>query len=439
MPATAPWSRVCNKLKAANRDVLLFTNHVVIKREPPLRGIEDDASGRSSSHLRIHNLSAVLRLLHDEGPLPRSVITTRTGLNRSTISALVGELVELGYVVEEQGGSGGSAGRPSIHVRPTDGVGALSAQVEIDAIKLAAVGLSGKILQEVRRPLPDAPAARTAIHLITELAQLVRSAIDPNMVICGLGVAVPGQVQDRVGIVTESLPLHWANVKFADELANRLDLPVFVDNDARLSLRTSQLRGIARGEQNVVYLHGRSSGISGGIVADGDLMRGNSGLAGAVGLIRVHTDRVGSLHEHPGTLDALVRRDQIVESLGGREFSDEELGEVLAGKIPGKARRVVDEQSVWLASGLATIINLFNPDTIVLDGFLAPLFRAREESILARCASESVASSFGTVRFVCENLDASTELLGAAELPLQALISAPLDIQKFRTPALRLL
>ncbi|MFM6974492.1 MAG: ROK family protein, partial [Agromyces sp.] len=219
-------------------------------------------------------------------------------------------------------------------------------------------------------------------------------------------------------------------------LAERVHVPVWVDNDARLSLRTSQLRGIARGEQNIVYLHGRAAGISGAIVADGELLRGRSGLAGAVGLIRVHSDRVGSLHEHPGTLDALVRRDFLVEALSRVELSDAELSAALHAPKSTRAARIVTEQAGWLASGLATIINLFNPDVIVLDGFLVPLFESNRELILNRCESESVARSFETVRIECESGDLPSELLGAAELPLQALIADPLSVGRYRHPTL---
>ncbi|HLP22659.1 MAG TPA: ROK family protein, partial [Microbacteriaceae bacterium] len=307
---------------------------------------------------------------------------------------------------------------------------------EIDAISVAAVALSGRVLSLHRRQLPDAPAARTAVVRITELVDELRTVLPFGTIEAGLGVAVPGQVEDANGVVTESLPLHWANVNLASELNGRLGIPVFVDNDARLSLRSAQRRGIARSEQNIVYLHGRASGISGAIVADGELLRGRSGLAGAVGLIRVHSDRLGSLHEHPGTLDALVRRDELVEALGAPEASDDELRTLLAAPLRGRPARVVREQTSWLASGLATIVNLFNPDAIVLDGFLVALFESRMNDVLEQCASESVARSFETVRFVCEPSAHPSEILGAAELPLQAVIADPLALTRMGRPLL---
>lgn len=399
--------------------------------------VSDDAAGRRAGSLRQHNLATVLSIIHEEGQIPRSALTTRTGLNRSTISALVKELTELGFVTEAPGTSGGGAGRPSLTVQPTEHVIAFSALVEIDAISVAAVALSGRVVRYERRALPDAPAARTAVVRIAELIERIRGQLPIGTVEAGLGVAVPGQVQDADGVVTESLPLHWANVNLAAELSSRLRIPVFVDNDARLSLRGAQLRGTARAESNIVYLHGRASGISGAIVADGELLRGRSGLAGAVGLIRVHSDRLGSLHEHPGTLDALVRREVLLEALGTPDASDDELGQLLTVPLRGRAERVVREQSSWLASGLATIVNLFNPDTIVLDGFLVQLFDARRDAILHQCATESVARSFETVRFVCERTNQPNEILGAAELPLQSVIADPLAVTRLGRPRLR--
>lgn len=396
----------------------------------------EDPSGRSNIHLRQHNLSAILEMLHQLGPLPRSVLTSRTGLNRSTISGLVKELVGLGFVVETPGASTSGAGRPSLMVQPTTKIVALSAVVEVDAISVAAFGLSGTLVSQLRHTLPDAPAARTAVAMILDMLNQLRSQFAADTIICGLGVAVPGQVADQEGIVTESFPLHWANVNLAKSLGDRLGMPVYVDNDARIALRSWYQADESNTQQNLIYLDGGVSGIRGAVVLDGELLRGNSGLAGALGLVRVQTERAQSLHEHPGTLDALVRRDELVEALGKDEMSDDELAQAMYAEMPTRAQRLATEQASWLGSGLATMINLFNPEQILLDGFLAPLFETHREQVLERCRSESVLRAFEAVSIEVRPAARTSELLGAAELPLRKLLASPFEVANFRRAGL---
>src|SRR5664279_5699001 len=97
------------------------------------------ASGNNSDHVRRHNLSVVLGLAHRSGGLSRAQLTRRTGLNRSTIADLVGELVDRQLVVETEPDSSGQVGRPSPIVRPNPKAVALAINPEIDAITVGAV------------------------------------------------------------------------------------------------------------------------------------------------------------------------------------------------------------------------------------------------------------------------------------------------------------
>ncbi|NUT58960.1 MAG: MarR family transcriptional regulator, partial [Agromyces sp.] len=91
------------------------------------------------------NLSKLLGLVHLEGPLSRARLTAATGLNRSTVAALAGELVELGLVEERAPDPTNRVGRPSPVIAPHPGVTAIAVNPEVDAVTIAAVGLDGRI------------------------------------------------------------------------------------------------------------------------------------------------------------------------------------------------------------------------------------------------------------------------------------------------------
>jgi hypothetical protein len=119
---------------------------------------------------RVSNLASVLRLVHRSGAggRSRSELTALTGLNRSTIAALVGELDTLGLVAESEPTSRSGAGRPSPIVTTTDRVLAIAVNPEIDAITLAVVALGGRVLDRMRVPTPEGGTAREVVAVTAQ-------------------------------------------------------------------------------------------------------------------------------------------------------------------------------------------------------------------------------------------------------------------------------
>src|ERR1700709_1143726 len=117
----------------------------------------EPADGRGNSDVRRHNLALVLGLVHRSSGLPRSELTRRTGLNRSTIADLVGELVERALVVEAEPDANNQVGRPSPIVLPGPRAIAFAVNPEIDAITVGVVGLGAMVMHLTRRTLDSRP------------------------------------------------------------------------------------------------------------------------------------------------------------------------------------------------------------------------------------------------------------------------------------------
>jgi hypothetical protein len=151
--------------------------------------------GQRSETVRRANLSAILRELHNAGPLSRTDLVARTGLTRSAIRALIGELVVSGLVTERRPPPQGTPGRPSplVHAGPESGI-VLALEIKVDSVAVAAVGLGGEVLDLVRL---DRPRERNSVsETVADLAALVRQICDRRgrrNGLMGIGVAVVGR------------------------------------------------------------------------------------------------------------------------------------------------------------------------------------------------------------------------------------------------------
>jgi DNA-binding transcriptional ArsR family regulator len=192
-----------------------------------------DAIGQRSETVRRSNLSAIVRELHRGGPASRSELVARTGLTRSAIRGLIGELAAADLVTEERARPHGSPGRPSPVVRldPTSGV-VLALEVAIDTLAAAVVGLGGAVLELARIDRPSGHTSVAAISAdLAELAETLRARRPADEPLLGVGVAVVGVVRRSDGFVSMAPNLGWRDVPLGTWLARALDLPVPIADD----------------------------------------------------------------------------------------------------------------------------------------------------------------------------------------------------------------
>ncbi|HMH57666.1 MAG TPA: transcriptional regulator, partial [Galbitalea sp.] len=180
--------------------------------------VPSDANGRGNSDVRRHNLSLVLRLVHQSRGVPRSQLTRSTGLNRSTVAALVGELVERDLLIEADPDASNQVGRPSPLALPGPRAIAFAVNPEIDAITVGVVGLGATVLRRVRRPLATSPTVADAVAVTAELIADLRAEFEEGHTILGIGAAIPGLVRARDGMVRLAPHLRWVDEPFAAEL-----------------------------------------------------------------------------------------------------------------------------------------------------------------------------------------------------------------------------
>jgi predicted NBD/HSP70 family sugar kinase len=384
--------------------------------------------GQRSETVRRANLSAIVRGLHGAGPLSRSELVASTGLTRSTIRALVGELAGCDLASETPAVSHGAPGRPSPVVRLNrDAATVLAVQVLVDSIDVALVGLDGGVI--AARKMERQRRHQSAGQIADAVAQAAAALpVRPGPLI-GVGVAVAGVVRREDGLVSMAPNLGWTDVPFGSLLADVLQLgvPIAVANDGDLGALAEHRRGAARGVDDVLYVSGEV-GVGGGVIAGGHPLTGLSGYAGEIGHMSVNPAgppcRCGSV----GCWETMVGEGALLALAGlppdaGREGVDQVLRDADAGVAEAVA--AVDHVARWLGIGIANLVNIFNPRLVILGAMLGRIFPVVRPTLQAELDRRGLPAPRGVVRIVGSELGGDAALIGAAELALEPILADP--------------
>jgi len=374
-----------------------------------------------------------------QGATTRAALTRDLGLNRSTIGALATELEELGLVIERQPAVVRRSGRPSFVLEPQRGNVAVAVDIGVDRIVTALVALGGDVLHQRQRP--HAPGEHDVEHVIESTAQMVEEvlATHPGLRCLGIGVSVPGAVRDTDGAVRFAPNLGWVDQPFTELLSRRLGRRVFTDNDANLGVLAEHLRGAAVGHSDVAYLNG-SVGIGGGFLVGGVPLSGARGYAGEVGHLLVDGSstqqcRCGNV----GCWETKVGENQLL-MLAGRLAGGgpEGVDEVIAAAENGdeRAGRALDEVGHWLGVGLRAVINVFNPEVIVLGGSLAALWEARQDVVDKTLDRWTLMSARSEVIIRASAFGLDSPWRGAAEMVFAPVLADPASVLDLAAPTM---
>jgi predicted NBD/HSP70 family sugar kinase len=382
-------------------------------------------SGSNNDQVRRHNLSVVLGLAHRTGGLSRAQLTRRTGLNRSTIAALVGELVERQLVVEAEPDASGQVGRPSPVVRPNPRAVAVTIHPEVDAIAIGVVGLGGTVLKSIRYPTPRSTTATEAVAICASVIGGMRAALDARYRVVGIGAAVPGLVRERDGLVRLAPHLGWVDEPLAAMLTKATGYPAVAANDASLGALAESTFGAGRDVSDLIYLNGGASGIGGGVIAGGVSLAGMDGYAGELGHTLVNSAGVVCNCGAVGCLETEVTRAALLALVGRSDAAGDELEVALLASRSPAVLAEVERQLGFLAVALRNAINIFNPRLIVLGGFLGSLYAVAPGYLDEKLARQPLLAAREGVAIRRPELASDLLMIGAAELAFESLLSDP--------------
>ena len=377
----------------------------------------------TTDQLRRNNLSNILGLVHRGGPLSRAELTRTTGLNRSTVGAVVADLAELRLVYEGMPEKGAKAGRPSpvVHIDPH--TVAVAVNPEVDAVHVGLVGLGGRVVAHVRVETAETPSADQVVDLATAAIADLLSGQEPGLRVAGIGVAVPGQVRLSDGQLREATHMGWFEQPLAAMFERSTGHQAWAANAAVLAMRAESTFGAGREVEDLVYIIGGASGIGGGVVAGGRLLTGTAGYAGEFGHTFVRARGTACQCGAHGCLEAEVTQQRLMDAVGLPAAGADLLCAALVDSSDPKVAALVAHCLDLLGIVVRNAVNLFNPEVVVLSGFLAALHSAAGDD--RALIGEAIRPARESVRIQDAALGADQLMVGAAEIVFAALIADP--------------
>ena len=397
--------------------------------------------GRNINLVKQHNLQGILLNLLYEPVLSRVQLARRLNLSNTTITNLIAELINQGIVTEINAGSEKDelrpVGRPrtNIHLEP-NARHVIGIHIGVGIFRIGLANLRAEVIHNHTQHFDTNSPAGEVMDLIEVFTENVikQSGGDRDRIL-GVGVGASGLVDFSTGVNLLAPNLGWHDVPLREELQKRLDLPIIVDNNVRTMAIAETYFGAGRGVDSVAFVYGRT-GVGAGLTFRGRVFRGSSKGAGEIGhcVMLPHggeTCRCGN----SGCLETIISESAILRE--ARRIAGSNPGGILANMLENCTDRpliecvfdaarqgdslvkeMIEARAYYLGIALANLINLFNPDLILLGG----IFSRGEDLFIPPVTRTIQQMSFGgmgkQVRLQATSFGWKAGVVGAAALAL---------------------
>ncbi|HWG22930.1 ROK family transcriptional regulator [Actinospica sp.] len=389
----------------------------------------------SQQGMRRANLALVLGAVARLGATSRAQLAEATGLTRAAAGSLVSELIDAGLVQEHGVTLEGRVGRPSTVVSLNNrGPAGLGLEIGVEHLGACVIDLSAEVRTRIR--VPAANRERDPRAVIEQLARVANSALaqahelglDP----VGAVVAVPGLVGAASDTVLHAPNLGWHDVDLTGQLSSLLPgLPVEVENEANLGA----LAELRRGEVGRDFVHvSAEAGIGAALVVDGLLLRGRRGFAGELGHMPVYPDGLPCPCGSHGCLEQYAGEEAVLRNCGFQDAAGDRVAVLVdqAHAAHPAVRRALEQAGRALGIALAGVVNLVDPETVVLGGAYADLAGWLTPGMQTELGARVRIRPWEPAGLVVSGLRREGPVIGAATSVVQRVITDPAYLQERR-------
>lgn len=315
-----------------------------------------------------NNKFLVFQMIMDQDALSRADIAAYSGLNKTTVSNLVNELLEANLIYESSPGESSGGRRPvPIHFNQVAGY-SIGIDIGVNYILGVLTDLKGKVLLEQKQMIDD-----TSITLILQIIKEMTHSLMKEMPmstygIVGIGIGIPGIV-DIEGKILLAPNLGWKNTYIKQAIEKEFKVPVIIENEANAGAYAEKHFGAGQDYQNLIYVSA-GIGIGVGIILDGNLYQGVNGYSGELGHMMIQMNGKPCSCGSKGCWEAYASENALLKEAT-------EIGTTLESIIISATEQneatlqIVDQIGRYLGIGISNIINTFNPEQIIIGNRLA--------------------------------------------------------------------
>jgi len=382
------------------------------------------------------NQSIVLNMVRNYGPISRADIAKRTKLSSTTVSTLVDDLIKQEYL-EEIGEGESSGGRRPILLKFNPAFHfVIGVELEGRSITVAVTDLEINIINKLTEEIKNSDESLVANKIINLAQQVIEKSRVKLEKIIGMGVGATGLIDTERGIIRQAVNLNWKDVPLKDLIEKKFDgIPIYIDNIANVAVLGEKSAGAGKEAKNLIYIR-IGTGISAGIIFNRTIYEGSNGNAGEIGHMTIEPNGPRCKCGNRGCLEVLasgsaIAKRAITEILGGRDTLIEKLTngsiEEITAKIVAEAAKKGDKLSleIWEETGeylgiaIANLINIYNPEIIIIGGSVAQAGGLLFEPIKRTVKKRALPGPAKIVKIVPTKLEENVSIIGAASLVLE--------------------
>ncbi len=371
--------------------------------------------------MKLYNKKIVLDTIRRLRPISRVEIAKRSGMSPAGITRLVSELSDIGLIQETTREDTNSVGRKAVllDIVP-NAVYTVGIHLDVGLIKVHVVDFDGNIVAGQTTAVSEAdftPERVVEIMWESYQAVLCKSRINAKKVLA-IGIGAAGLVDSKKGVLRFSPQLNWHDVPLRELVRDRFSLPVIVENDTKAAARGEVVLS-GRYEEDMVFLV-IGSGVGSALVSHGEIMCGRSNGAGEIGHIVIEPGGIrcecglhGCLQTHIASWALVERARRIVPNIS-------DVSEIFAAFDDGKewARTLVSQAAEKVAVALCTLVNMYNPTSIVIGGSTIEVFPALYQLAMEKYQYMTYAPLRDSVDISITEAVGSATVIGSAILAL---------------------
>jgi transcriptional regulator of PTS gene len=340
----------------------------------------NNISPPARSFVRTFNRYNILSAIRKAGMISRIDIAKNLGLSKASLTGITAELIEEGLILEKEEGAYQVGRRPILLAMNPDGAYAAGISISMEFIEVVIINFQAEVKTSHSIPLDK------TYYSTEELASIIAHAIKicvsrsgfSKERIAGAGISIPGLVDSKSGIIRYMPNYGWTDVNLRGILQKMVSHPVFIDNDANTMTIAEHWFGDGKGSDNFIVIV-IENGIGSGYVLNGEMIRGNFGIAGEFGHMSISQDgpqcrcgKRGCIEAYSG-INAILR--DALSTANGEVWKGSAMEDISFHDVIGKARegsqelnKIFDKAGSVLGFGISQLIILLNPEKIIITG-----------------------------------------------------------------------